>query len=163
MPVISSEQDPEELRLVVVSEFDAPVARVWELWADARKLERWWGPPGFPATFVRHDFAVPGRSRYYMTSPEGERNHARWDFIAIAAPSSLEVENGFADAGGERVTDFVATNRFVVAIEPAGSGSRMTVDTVFQSTAHMEQMLGLGMEEGFLAALGQIDGILAAD
>ena len=28
-----------------------PVDRVWQLWADPRQLERWWGPPEYPATF----------------------------------------------------------------------------------------------------------------
>jgi hypothetical protein len=31
--------------LVLVAEFDAPIERVWQLWADPRQLERWWGPP----------------------------------------------------------------------------------------------------------------------
>ena len=48
MTVVSVEKDLEELTLVLVAEFAAPVERVWQLWADPRQLERWWGPPEPP-------------------------------------------------------------------------------------------------------------------
>ncbi|MBA2602330.1 MAG: SRPBCC domain-containing protein, partial [Acidobacteria bacterium] len=48
--------------------------RVWAAYADPRQLERFWGPPEWPATFVRHDFVVGGRSEYQMTGPNGDRS-----------------------------------------------------------------------------------------
>ena len=39
-----------------------PPAQVWQLWADPRLLERWWGPPSHPATVVEHDLRPGGRS-----------------------------------------------------------------------------------------------------
>lgn len=44
MTVISSTKDPAKLTLAVVAEFDAAPDRVWNVWQDPRKLERWWGP-----------------------------------------------------------------------------------------------------------------------
>ena len=41
MTVISVDTDHEHLVVTVTAEFDAPVERVWELWTDPRKLERW--------------------------------------------------------------------------------------------------------------------------
>ena len=43
--------------------------RVWQLWADPRQLERWWGPPTYPATFTQHDLAPGGHVEYHMTGP----------------------------------------------------------------------------------------------
>ena len=60
MSVVSVEKDVENLRLVLVAEFAAPIERVWQLWADPRQLERWWGPPSHPATVER---ARPRRRR----------------------------------------------------------------------------------------------------
>jgi hypothetical protein len=37
--------------MVITAEFKASITKVWQLWADPRLPERWWGPPGFPATF----------------------------------------------------------------------------------------------------------------
>ena len=51
MTVISSTKNPEALSLTLVAEFDAGVERVWQIWEDPRQLERWWGPPTWPATF----------------------------------------------------------------------------------------------------------------
>ena len=63
MTVISVDKDSTRLTLDLVAEFDAPLERVWELWADPRKLERWWGPPTHPATFERHELARRRRRR----------------------------------------------------------------------------------------------------
>ena len=50
MTVISSAADPQALTMTFVAEFAAPPARVWQVWEDPRQLERWWGPPTWPAT-----------------------------------------------------------------------------------------------------------------
>ena len=76
MTVISTTKDPENLTLTLVAEFDSTPERVWSVWEDPRKLEQWWGPPGWPATFTRHDFVVGGESRYHLTGPAGEVHHA---------------------------------------------------------------------------------------
>jgi uncharacterized protein YndB with AHSA1/START domain len=60
MAVLSIRHDNEALTLTVVSEFDASVERVWQVWADPRRLERWWGPPTWPATFDRYEFKPGG-------------------------------------------------------------------------------------------------------
>ena len=46
MPLIEIKKNPAALTMTVVSEWAAPIDRVWLLWSDPRKLERWWGPPG---------------------------------------------------------------------------------------------------------------------
>ena len=167
MPVIDTSK--QETSFTIVSEFDAPIERVWQLWADPRKLERWWGPPGYPAVFMRHDFAVPGKSIYYMDSEDGTpasadgsdaTSYAAWRFVSIEAPNALEIDNGFADETGEPV-DGYAWNRFSVRLEPIDTGTRMTVETKFQTAEELEQMVGLGMLEGATAAATQIDAILA--
>jgi uncharacterized protein YndB with AHSA1/START domain len=43
--VISTTKDASKLALTLVAELDAGADRVWEVWEDPRKLERWWGPP----------------------------------------------------------------------------------------------------------------------
>jgi hypothetical protein len=37
----------------------------------------------------------------------------------------------------------------------------MSIESIFPSAEAMEQLLAMGMEEGLVAALGQIDAILA--
>ena len=60
MSVVSVEKDFDSLSLTLVADFDAPIERVWQLWADPRQLERWWGPPTPPGD---RGEARPGRRR----------------------------------------------------------------------------------------------------
>jgi len=39
----------------VVADFPVPLRRLWDAYVDPRQLEKFWGPPQFPATFTRHD------------------------------------------------------------------------------------------------------------
>ena len=160
MPVISSTKSPEDLTLTITAEFAADTARVWQLWSDPRQLERWWGPPTWPATFTQHDFVVGGKAGYFMTGPAGEKSSGWWRFLAIEKPSRLEFEDGFADEKGEPDTS-MGPAEIVVRIEDAAERSRMTIVSRFPTVEVMEQMIDMGMEEGMKLALGQADAILA--
>src|SRR5688572_8313393 len=100
MPVTGVEKDPVALTMTVSAEYDAPVERCWELWADPRRLERWWGPPEWPATFVDHDLTPGGFVTYFMTGPDGDKAHGWWRVLAVDAPCRLEVDDGFGDEPG---------------------------------------------------------------
>jgi len=160
MPVTESNIDSPSASYRIVSEFAAPIERVWQLWEDPRQVERWWGPPGYPARFIRHDFTVPGSSIYHMPGPDGEPTYAGWTFLEIEAPHRLRIANGFADETGAPAGD-IPWNRFDIAFETIEAGTRMTITARFDDTATLERMLGYGMLEGMTAALGQIDALLA--
>jgi uncharacterized protein YndB with AHSA1/START domain len=154
-------KDPEARTVTVTAEYDAPVERVWELWADPRQLERWWGPPTYPATVVDHDLSPGGAVRYYMTGPEGDRPHGWWRVLSVDPPRRLEFEDGFADATGEPSPDMPTMTIRVALDDREGGGTRMAIETTFPSTEAMEQLLSMGMEEGMAAAIAQIDDLVA--
>ncbi|MPY81647.1 MAG: SRPBCC domain-containing protein, partial [Actinophytocola sp.] len=60
MPVTNAQHDLDNLTLTITAEFAAPVERVWQVYADPRQLERVWGPPSHPATFVDHELRPGG-------------------------------------------------------------------------------------------------------
>ena len=160
MTVISSHKNAEALSFTVVAEFDAGVERVWQVWEDPRKLERWWGPPTWPATFESHDFVSGGKASYYMTGPEGEKGWGWWRFTAIEAPHRLEFDDGFADENGDP-DPAMGTSHAVMELEAIDNRTRMTIVSTFDSADALEKVLAMGMEEGMREALAQIDGILA--
>jgi uncharacterized protein YndB with AHSA1/START domain len=43
MTVTAVRKDPQALTMTLEAEFDTSAERVWQLWADPRQLERWWG------------------------------------------------------------------------------------------------------------------------
>lgn len=163
MSVTSLEKDRAALTMTLVAEFDGSVERAWRLWADPRQLERWWGPPTYPATFVDHDLAPGGSMRYYMTSPEGEKYGGWWRVLAVDAPNRIEVEDGFADGEGNPNPDMPTTSFTVTLEELAGPRTRMTIVSTFPSAEAMDKLTEMGMDEGLAAAVGQIDDILGED
>lgn len=69
MPFTAASHDLESRTITITADFTAPVERVWQVYADPRQLERIWGPPGFPATFDRHELKPGGTT----TGPDGEK------------------------------------------------------------------------------------------
>ena len=163
MTVTAVRKDPQRLTLTVEAEFDASVERIWQLWADPRQLERWWGPPTYPATFTKHDLAPGGRVESHMTGPEGDQPHGYWDVLEVERPRRLLFRAGFANADGTPNTD-MPINTIRVGIEEVAQGrTRMSIEIVFPSTEAMEQVLAMGTEEGLSQAVSQTDAILAEE
>jgi uncharacterized protein YndB with AHSA1/START domain len=163
MTVIAVRKDPEHLTMTLDAEFEAGPDRVWELWADPRQLERWWGPPVYPATVTSHELRSGGRVEYYMTGPEGDRPMGYWEILDVDPPRRLSFRDGFANADGTPNTD-MPVNEVDVTITPLRDGrTKMSIESIFPDTAAMEQLLAMQMEEGLTEAVGQIDAILAED
>jgi uncharacterized protein YndB with AHSA1/START domain len=163
MSVTSIVRDREAKTMTLTAEFDASVERVWEIWADPRKLERWWGPPTYPATVEEHHLTPGGSVTYYMTGPEGDTPRGWWKVVSVAPPHHLEFEDGFADDAGNPNPD-MPTMTIRVSLEAlAAERTRMTTETTFPSPEAMDQLLAMGMEEGMKAAASQIDDILVAE
>jgi len=161
--VTAVEKSSETLTLTITAEFDASADRVWQLWADPRQLERWWGPPTYPATFTKHDLAPGSRVEYHMTGPEGDQPKGYWDVLEAAAPHRLVFRDGFSNDDGTPNDNF-PRNEGHVTIQEIGDGrTRMSIESRFSSAEAMEQVLAMGMEEGITQAVGQIDAILAED
>lgn len=161
MAVIDVDKNPENLSMTVVSEYDAPVERVWQIWADPRQLETWWGPPTWPATVVEHSLEPGGRVFYFMTGPEGGKAHGWWRIVSAAPPHSLVFEDGFADAEGNEDATMPSMVLTLLLEDRPGGGTRMSVETKFPSIEAMEQLVAMGMIEGMSSAMGQIDALLA--
>jgi uncharacterized protein YndB with AHSA1/START domain len=160
MPITSVTRDPEALTMTVVADFQAPLQRLWDVYVDPRQLERFWGPPEYPATFTRHDATPGGRSAYSMTGPEGDTHGGYWEWRSVDPLKGFEVRDGFTTADGEPNTE-MPSMRMQFTFEETPEGSRVTTTTYFGSLEELEQLLDMGMEEGMRAAMGQMDAVLA--
>lgn len=165
MPVTDVNKNLDALTMTITAEFEAGAERIWELWADPRQLERWWGPPNCPATFVEHELSPGTRTAYFMTGPDGQKYHGWWRIVETEPPGRLLLEDGFADSEGnptkEVSPDGPAT--MIVTIAETDGVTTMSIESKFDSRAGMEQMMEMGMEQGMVEALGQIDPLLAGE
>lgn len=161
MPVTDVTQDLESRTLTITAEFAAPVARIWQIYADPRQLEKVWGPPSHPATVVEHDLTPGGRVNYFMTSPEGEKFAGYWKITAVDEPRGFSFEDGFADLDFNPNPDLpVSTNIYSFA-EQDGCTRAVYVAT-YASTEGLQKVLKMGIVEGASAAINQIDGLLGS-
>lgn len=160
MPITDVRTDREALTMTVVADFTVPLRRLWDAYADPRQLERFWGPPTYPATFTRHDVFAGGRSDYAMVGPEGDVSRGFWEFLDVQPPHRFEVRDGFALPDATPNPD-LPTMRMTFQFDSTPTGSRVTITTRFNSADELDQLIQMGMDEGMRAAMGQIDAVLA--
>ncbi len=160
MPLTSVTKDPAALTMTVIADFPVPVRRLWDAYLDPRQLERFWGPPTYPARFTRHDAAVGGLSSYSMTGPDGNVSRGYWQWISVEPLESFEVRDGFAGPDGTP-NGGMPSMRMIFVFETTPAGSRVTTTTTFGSAEEQAAMLDMGMEQGLTLAMGQMDQVLA--
>lgn len=131
-------KDIRDDELLIVREFDAPVALVFRLWEDRHHMLRWWGPEEF--TTVELDWELtPGRrwggamtSRHYGLSRfagiirEIERNRRivftfQWDEASGRDRDTL-VTVTFTEQDGRTIQTFHQTPFSTVAIRDSHVG-----------------------------------------
>jgi uncharacterized protein YndB with AHSA1/START domain len=159
MVVVTIEKDFEGLSLTVIADLDAPIERAWQLWADPRQLERWWGPPTHPSTVEKHDLVTGGEVAYFMTGPGGEQTHGWWQVTSVDPPRSLKFTDGFANSDGTP-NPKTPTTTVQVRLSEHERGTRMELRFVFESREHMEQLERWGAFEVFPQSVGQIEALL---
>ncbi|MFC0315732.1 SRPBCC domain-containing protein [Gordonia phosphorivorans] len=161
MPVIDVTSDIATCTLTIEAAFAAPVQRVWDLYADPRQLEKVWGPPEVPATFVDHDLTPGAKCTYFMTDPNsGEKYYGWWLITEVAAPTLLTFDDGFGDAEFNPAPG-MPVSKNVYRFEAAEGGTRAVYTSVFPDAESLQQVLDMGMIEGATSAINQIDGFLA--
>jgi len=160
MSVTSVDKDLEALTMTVTADLDATVERAWQLWADPRQFEKWWGPPGYPTTVIDHDLRAGGQITFFMAGPGGERHDGTWEVLAADPPRNLELRDADVDADG-RPNDGNSMTAMIITIDERDDGAAvMAIRTHFDSLAGMEQHLATGAEEGMRMVLSQIDSLL---
>jgi uncharacterized protein YndB with AHSA1/START domain len=161
MPVTDVKHDLDSRTLTITAEFAAPVARVWQIYADPRQLEKVWGPPSHPATVVEHDLSPGGRVTYFMTSPEGEKFAGYWAVTAVDEPRSFSFEDGFADLEFNPNPDLPVASNVYTFTEHDGR-TRATYAATYATAEGLQKVLEMGVVEGASGAINQIDGLLAS-
>jgi uncharacterized protein YndB with AHSA1/START domain len=161
MTITSVHTDYDSLTITLIAQFGHPIDRVWELWSDPRKLEQWWGPPGYPATVEKHALTPGGEVTYSMTGPEGEQHRGMWRITSVDPPTSLQFTDAFADSVGVPLEDAPVSEISVQLLEHEG-GTRMELRIAFETREDMERIVEMGTVEALKHGVGQMDVLLAA-
>jgi uncharacterized protein YndB with AHSA1/START domain len=161
MSVTSLDTDYDNLTTTLVADFDAPIDEVWQLWADPRKLERWWGPPTYPSTFEKHDLSRGGEVTYFMTGPEGDQPRGWWRVTSVDPPTSLQFTDGFANDDGTP-NEEMPIIKVQVRLSERDDGTRMEIRSTYASREELDTIIEIGGLEGLQQSVGQMDALLPA-
>jgi Domain of unknown function (DUF4260) len=84
-----------------------------------------------------------------------------WRTTVVDKPTRLEFDNGLAGDDGEPMPGLAPAGG-IVTFDAVAASTRLTILTQFVDVEQMQMMIGVGMQEGMTAAVGQIDASLAA-
>lgn len=153
------EKDLANNKLNIERSFGGSLEQVWKAWTDADIIDLWWAPKPYKTVTKEMDCRTGGKWLYYMNGPEGDSQPCRVDYLDVSPMTVLSSKTSFCDEQGN-YTDFPVMNWDCTF---NGNNDETTVSIVisFESQAAMEQYLGFGFKEGFTAALGNLDEVLA--
>lgn len=159
---LSSPQD-----MVLVREFDAPRALVWQCWTDPAHLAAWWGPDMFTSE-VDLDLRPGGHQNITMIGPDDTRLPVKSKYLEIVEGEKIvsaaltddlpaEWHALFADyAGGVSDGKFrLVTN--VTFEDTKDGGTRVTVRQTFPAQTERDANMKMGAEQGWRESFVKLD------
>ncbi len=93
--------------LVITRTYDAPRERVWSMWTNAEKMQKWWGPKEFSVPTYKLDLTIGGTYLYCMGIPGSEMIWSGGEYKEIVPHERLVFTDHFADKDGNKVSGTV--------------------------------------------------------
>lgn len=161
-------KDLENKKLIIEREFDGPRDKVWKAYSDKETFEKWWGPEGWETKTKEFDFTPGGRVHYDMKCVDENQGEwfgqSSWGIMlleAVDAPNSFTYKDYFSDENGtlnQEMPTITVTNEF---IELEGGRSKLVSTSLADSAEQIEELIKMGMLEGFSSQLTKLDAMLA--
>jgi uncharacterized protein YndB with AHSA1/START domain len=159
MAVAEKTKPSVEREITLTRVFDAPRARVFAAWTDAKHLAGWWGPKGFTNPVCEVDARVGGAIRIHMRSPDGSVFPMKGEFREIVPPQRLVFTNIAVDAQGNHIIEGLTT----VTFTEAGGKTTMTLHTRGRAMVDYAAAYLAGMEAGWTGSIDKLQAWLAGD
>lgn len=154
--------------LTIERSFDAPKEKVWRAYADKNMFEAWWGPEGWQTTAKTHDFRAGGKIHYGMKCVD--KNQGEWfgkeswglmEIETIDEPNSFTAKDYFCSPDGT-VDTTMPVSRFKVEFIEENSQTRLVCNSLSETVEQLEQLVKMGMIEGFSSQLNKLEALLKA-
>lgn len=169
MDKVKVTKDLENKTLIIEREFDAPKEKLWKAYADKEWFEKWWGPEGWETVTKEFNFVPGGRVHYDMKCVDESQGEwfgqSSWGLMVLEtvdAPNSFTYKDYFSDENGtmnQEMPTLRITNEFV---ELDGGKSKLVSTSVADNAEQIEELIKMGMLEGFSSQLDKLDRIFAA-
>lgn len=158
---------------VINRAFEAPIARVFEMWTDPEHLAKWLPPAGTSMRFLRSGISQGQSTLFAISGPDGTM-HVRADYLAIEPPRRIVYTQQFVDAHEQPApapgTDtWPKTLRMTVLFaEEAPERTRVTVTTEPEGAVSAQELAALvaersGMTVGWTGSFDALEDLLAGE
>lgn len=154
------DKDLSKKQIYVTRQFDAPVDRVWEAWTKPEILDEWWAPNPWKAETKSMDFREGGVWIYAMVGPDGTKQWCQVDYKNITPNKSFSGYDAFCDDQGN-IIENMPRMFWELTFVPVATGTRVDVVMTFETEEELNKILEMGFAEGFTAAHGNLDQLLA--
>ncbi len=157
---------------VINRAFDAPIARVFEMWTNPEHLAQWLPPAGSTMRFLRSDIA-PGKSTFFVITGSHGTMHVRAEYLAIEPARRIVYTQQFVDEREQRAPapgteSWPATLRNTVLFtEEAPNRTRVTLTTEPHGEATPAELEAFvqerpGMTLGWTGSFDVLEGLVDA-
>ena len=146
-------------QLIAERSFAAPKSKVWQYYATAELLEKWWAPLPYKAVTKSFDFREGGHWHYVMQGPEGEAHYCINNYKTIDPENSFTAFDGFANEDWSIKTDMPGSD-WEVTFTQNGEMTDMKVVLICDTEAGLNTLVEMGMKEGFNQGLDQLEALL---
>lgn len=159
-------KDLENKTLVIEYVANGPKDKVWRFYADKDWFEKWWGPEGWETTAKEFDFRPGGRVHYDMHCVD--KNQGEWyDQHSWGLMLLQEIDEGnriifkdaFSDETGVANSEMPVMQNTVELDEVDGK-TKIVTRSIFETLEQMEEVIKMGVEEGWSSQLDKLDTLL---
>ena len=167
MSEVKVTKDLENKKLIIEFTANGAKDKVWQAYANKDLFEKWWGPEGWETTTKEFSLTPGGKIHYGMKCVDenqgdwfGQTSWGVMDITDVDPTNSFNYIDYFSDEAGvlnEEMPALKVTNEFIEE-----DGKTKIISTSFADSAEqIEQLLNMGMIEGFTSQLNKLDELFA--
>ena len=142
---------PSEREVVITRTFEAPAARIFEMWTKPEHVARWWGPKGYTTTIDAMDARPGGEFRLVMHGPDGTRQPVKGVYKEVNPPRRLVYTEDW-DLGDRPSVASVVT----IAFDEGDGRTTATIHVLYETTEDRATLIDMGVREGWHSCLDRL-------
>jgi uncharacterized protein YndB with AHSA1/START domain len=151
---------PNDLEVVVVRDFRAPRATVFDAWTRPELVQRWLlGPPGWTMPVCEMDLRVGGKFRWRWRNENGNEFGFSGVFREVERPARIVHTQVYdpGTVGGNMGAEALITS----TLAENGGITTFTQTIRYQSKADRDAAVSTGMTDGMEMSFVKLDQLLA--
>lgn len=167
MSEVKVTKDLENKKLVIEFAANGPKEKVWQAYADKALFEKWWGPEGWETTTKEFSLTPGGKIHYGMKCIDenqgdwfGQTSWGIMHIVDVDPTNSFTYMDYFSDEAGvvnKEMPALKITNEFIEE-----DGKTKIISTSYADSAEqIEQLVNMGMIEGFTSQLNKLAKLFA--